>query len=102
MDPVEASALKAVSDLGLSVQRIRTGMSYVVQGGDGKLRDAAAKVLGNEAIEEVTLGDRPFKHIELGSSYAFKKTTVPILKPDDATLLKLTKTSTRSLNRTKR
>src|SRR6185503_15787121 len=39
MDPVEASALKAVSDLGLSVQRIRTGMRYVVEGADGKLRD---------------------------------------------------------------
>jgi len=98
MDPVEASALKAVSDLGLSVQRIRTGMRYVVEGGDGKLRDAAAKVLGNEAIEEVTLGDRPFKHIELGSSYAFKKAVVPILKLDDAALLKLSKEMTLSLN----
>src|SRR5262245_62797368 len=80
MDPVEASALKAVSDLGLAVQQLRTGMRYVVEGGDGKLRDAAAKVLGNEAIEEVSLGDRAFKHIELGSSYAFKKVTVPTLK----------------------
>src|SRR5579883_2832826 len=74
MDPVEASALKAVSDLGLGVRRIRTGMRYVVSGGGrGSLRDAAAKVLGNEAIEEVTLGDRPFTKIELGSSYTFKK-----------------------------
>ena len=55
-------------------------------------------VLGNEAIEEVTLGDRPFKHIELGSSYAFKKSTVPILKLDDAALLKLSKDMTLSLN----
>jgi phosphoribosylformylglycinamidine synthase len=98
MDPVEASALKAVSDLGLSVQRVRIGMRYVVDGGNGKLRDAAAKVLGNEAIEEVSLGDRPFKHIELGSSYAFKKGTVPILKLDDAALLKLSKDMTLSLN----
>jgi phosphoribosylformylglycinamidine synthase len=98
MDPVEASALKAVSDLGLSVQRIRTGMRYVVEGADGKLRDAAAKVLGNEAIEEVSLGDRAFKHIELGSSYAFKKAGVPILKLDDAALLKLSREMTLSLN----
>ena len=98
MDPVEASALKAVKDLGLSVGRIRTGMRYVVEGADGRLRDAAAKVLGNEAIEEVTLGDRPFKHIELGSSYAFKKVSVPILKLDDAALQKLSKDMTLSLN----
>jgi phosphoribosylformylglycinamidine synthase len=99
MDPVEASALKAVADLGLPVRRIRTGMRYVVSGPvNGALRDAAAKVLGNEAIEEVTLGDRAFAHIELGSSYAFKKTTVPILKLDDAALLKLSKDMTLSLN----
>ena len=99
MDPVEASALKAVSDLGLTVRRMRIGMRYVVFGGtNGSLRDAAAKVLGNEAIEEVTLGDRAFTKIELGSSYAFKKTVVPILKLDDAALLKLSKDMTLSLN----
>ncbi|HZE98736.1 MAG TPA: phosphoribosylformylglycinamidine synthase subunit PurL [Planctomycetota bacterium] len=99
MDPVEASALKAVGDLGLTVRRIRTGMRYVVAGGaDGSLRDAAAKVLGNEAIEEVTLGDRAFTRIELGAPYAFKKTVVPILKLDDAALLKLSKDMTLSLN----
>jgi len=99
MDPVEASALKAVSDLGLQVRRIRTGMRYVVSGGvNGSLRDAAAKVLGNEAIEEVTLGDRPFVKIELGSSYTFKKRIVPILGLDDAALLKLSRDMTLSLN----
>jgi phosphoribosylformylglycinamidine synthase len=99
MDPVEASALKAVADLGLKVRRIRTGMRYVVKGSvNGALRDAAAKVLGNEAIEEVTLGDRAFSHIDLGSSYAFKKNTVPILKLGDAELLKLSKDMTLSLN----
>jgi phosphoribosylformylglycinamidine synthase len=106
MDPVEASALKAVSDLGLTLRRIRTGMRYVVElvpsrveaGADGRLRDAAAKVLGNEAIEEVSLGDRPFTKIELGSSYSFKKAIVPILKLDDAALLGLSKELTLSLN----
>ncbi|HLY09573.1 MAG TPA: AIR synthase related protein, partial [Planctomycetota bacterium] len=99
MDPVEASALKAVSDLGLQVRRIRTGMRYVVSGPPpGLLRDAAAKVLGNEAIEEVTLGDRPFTRIELGSPYTFKKSVIPILGLDDASLLKLSKDMTLSLN----
>ncbi|HVR86010.1 MAG TPA: AIR synthase-related protein, partial [Planctomycetota bacterium] len=99
MDPVEASALKAVADLGLSVRRIRTGMRYVVFGGsNGALRDAAAKVLGNEAIEEVTLGDRPFTRIELGSSYSFRKAVVPILKLDDPALLELSRSMILSLN----
>jgi phosphoribosylformylglycinamidine synthase len=99
MDPVEASALKAVADLGLKVGRIRTGMRYVVRGSvNGALRESAAKVLGNEAIEEVTLGDRAFTHIELGSPYAFKKKTVEILKLGDEELLKLSKDMTLSLN----
>jgi len=99
MDPVEASALKAVADLGLKIGRIRTGMRYVVQGAvNGALRDAAAKVLGNEAIEEVGLGDRAFTHLELGSPYDFKKKTVPFLGLDDAALLKLSKDMTLSLN----
>lgn len=99
MDPVEGSALKAVGDLGLSVRRIRTGMRYVVHGTtQASLRDAAAKVLGNEAIEEVSLGDRPFSRIELGSSYSFRKTTVPILTLDDSALLGLSKDMTLSLN----
>lgn len=99
MDPVEASALKAVADLGYSVRRVRTGMRYVVQGGaNGALREAAAKVLGNEAIEEVTLGDRAFTQIELGSRYTFRKTTVPVLKLGDEELLKLSRDMTLSLN----
>src|SRR5262245_38570376 len=78
MDPVEASALKAVADLGLKARRLRTGTRYAVKGAvDGRLRDAAAKVLGNEAIEEITLGERAFARIDLGTPYAFKKITVP-------------------------
>jgi phosphoribosylformylglycinamidine synthase subunit PurSL len=98
MDPVEASALKAVGDLGLQARRVRTGMRYVVRGGNGKLRDAAAKVLGNEAIEEITLGERPFTKIELGSGYTLKKATVPILKLSDDELQKLSREMSLALN----
>jgi phosphoribosylformylglycinamidine synthase len=87
MDPVEASALKAIADLGLKASRVRTGMRYVVHGAAGRaLQDAARKVLGNEAIEEVTLGDRAFSQFELGSRYAFQKGSVPILRLSDSEL----------------
>ena len=99
MDPVEASALKAVADLGLRIRRVRTGRRYVVQGGvDGRLREAAARVLGNEAIEEVTLGERSFTHIESGSPYTFRKNSVPILNLSDAELVKLSKDKGLALN----
>ncbi|HYE97856.1 MAG TPA: phosphoribosylformylglycinamidine synthase subunit PurS, partial [Planctomycetota bacterium] len=99
MDPVEASALKALADLGLPARRVRTGMRYVVRGAvDGRLRDAAARVLGNEAIEEVTLGEKPFTRIDLGTPYAFKKTTVPLLERADDDLIKLSREMGLALN----
>jgi phosphoribosylformylglycinamidine synthase len=98
MDPVEASALKAIADLGLRARRVRTGMRYVVRGGDGRLRDAAAKTLGNEAIEEITLGERPFTKIELGSSYTLRKKSVPILPLSDDQLVRLSREMGLALN----
>lgn len=99
MDPVEASALKAAADLGFRVRRLRTGMRYAVQGESGpRLRDAAAKVLGNEAIEEITLGERPFARIDRGTPYAFKKLVVPLRGLADDGLVKLSKDMSLALN----
>jgi phosphoribosylformylglycinamidine synthase II len=98
MDPVEASALKAIADLGLKARRVRTGMRYIVRGGNGKLRDAAAKTLGNEAIEEITLGERAFTKIELGSSYTLKKGVAPVLNLTDDQLVRLSKDMSLALN----
>ena len=99
MDPVEASALKAVADLGLRARRLRTGMRYAVKGAvDARLRDAAAKVLGNEAIEEITLGERAFARIDLGAAYAFRKITVPLLGLSDDQLVKLSRDMSLALN----
>jgi phosphoribosylformylglycinamidine synthase subunit PurSL len=99
MDPVEASALKAVADLGLRARRLRTGARYAVRGAvDARLREAAAKVLGNEAIEEITLGERPFSRIDVGTPYAFKKITVKLLGLTDDALVKLSKDMSLALN----
>jgi phosphoribosylformylglycinamidine synthase len=100
MDPVEASALKAVADLGLRARRIRTGTKYVVRGGpaDARLREAAARVLANEAIEEVTVGERAFDRIDLGAPYAFRLVRVPLLGKSDDELRALSRSMCLSLN----
>ncbi len=99
MDPAEASALKAVADLGLRLRRIRIGLRSVVRGGlQGSLKDAAARVLGNEAIEEITLGERSFAALSLGEPYVFKMTRVPLRDLGDEALLKLSRDMTLSLN----
>ncbi|HEX7899698.1 MAG TPA: phosphoribosylformylglycinamidine synthase subunit PurL [Planctomycetota bacterium] len=99
MDPVEASALKAVADLGLRARRLKTGTRYAVRGAvDARLRDAAARVLGNEAIEEITLGERAFAKIDVGTSYVFRKITVALLGLSDDGLVKLSKDMSLALN----
>ena len=80
MDPVEASARKAIADLGLTATAVRTGLRHEIRGGpdDKSLRDAASKVLGNEAVDEITLGERAFERLAIGAAYAFKRIEVPI------------------------
>ncbi len=100
MDPVEASALKAVADLGLVARRVRTGSRFLVRGAPdgGRLRDAAARVLGNEAIEEVVVGERAFEKIDLGAPYAFRKVEVPVLALDEDGLSRLSREKGLALN----
>ncbi len=91
MDPVEASALKAIGDLGLRARRVRTGTRYLVRGAieNGRLREAAARVLANEAIEEIAVGERAFERIDVGSPGEFRRRTVPLLEAGDEALVRL-------------
>jgi phosphoribosylformylglycinamidine synthase len=100
MDPVEASALKAIADLGLAARRVRTGLRFDVVGDapDAPLRAAAARVLGNEAIEEISLGERAFAHIDLGTPYAFRKVSVGVLRKSDDELAGLSRDLGLALN----
>jgi phosphoribosylformylglycinamidine synthase len=99
MDPVEASAIKAVADLGLRVRRVRTGMRYVVKGAaNGGLKEAASRMLGNEAIEEITLGERSFPALDLGAPATFRKTVVRLRGLGDEALLRLSRDMTLSLD----
>ncbi|HEU4338973.1 MAG TPA: phosphoribosylformylglycinamidine synthase subunit PurL, partial [Planctomycetota bacterium] len=93
MDPVEASARKAIADLGLTATAVRTGLRHEIRGGPGDdaLRAAAAKVLGNEAVDEITLGDRAFDRLALGAAYKFKRVDVPLRSLKDAELAALSR-----------
>jgi len=93
MDPVEASARKAIADLGLTATAVRTGLRHEIRGGpdDDSLRSAAAKVLGNEAVDEITLGERAFERLALGAAYAFQRIEVPLRTLEDAALTALSR-----------
>ncbi|HZZ28721.1 MAG TPA: phosphoribosylformylglycinamidine synthase subunit PurL [Pirellulales bacterium] len=92
MDPVAQSAQAAIADFGLSVEAVRTLRKFWLANLPAeKLPLLAAKVLANDAIEQVVIGSLKFDRLELGSDYAFLLVTVPLRDMDDAALRKLSR-----------
>ncbi len=92
MDPVAQSTLAAIRDFGLPADAVRTLRKYWFGPlSDEAFRLLAAKVLANDAIEQVIAGPLPFRTLELGSEYHFRLVTVPLLGMDDTALEKLSR-----------
>ncbi|MBI2899339.1 MAG: phosphoribosylformylglycinamidine synthase subunit PurL [Planctomycetes bacterium] len=91
MDPVEESALKAAADLGFPTRRVRTGTRFEVRGRfePGALRALAGKALANEAVDEVSLGERSFESIALGHPYRFRLLGYDFLNAGDDDLAEI-------------
>ncbi|HEX3996942.1 MAG TPA: phosphoribosylformylglycinamidine synthase subunit PurL [Pirellulales bacterium] len=90
MDPVAQSTLAAIRDFGLPVEAVRTLRKYWfdLPAGDG-LHTLAAKLLANDAIEQVVVGPLKLNRLEVGSEYRFQRVTVPLGRMDDAALSRL-------------
>ena len=72
MDPVAQSALAAVGDLGIEAQSIRTlNKFWLGRLPDDKLSLLSAKILANDAIEQVVVGPLAWDRLDLGSTYNF-------------------------------
>ncbi len=89
-DTVAESAMQAIADFGIEAEAVRTFKKYWV----GRLSDEAvellsAKVLANDAIEQVIVGPLPFSKLEVGSAYDFELLTVPIRELDEEALGRL-------------
>ena len=94
MDPVAQSALSAIADFGesfrSSTQAVRTFKKYWFSGlSDLQVETIAAKLLANDAIEQVIVGPLDFDALEVGSEYEFQRVTVAIRELDDAALGRL-------------
>lgn len=91
-DPVAESAKKAILDFGIDLEAVRTFKKYWICGLDAAdLERLCSKLLANDAIEQVCIGDLPFDRIQLGSPYHFTLLTVPIRTMNDAELRNLSK-----------
>jgi len=101
MDPVQYSALKGASDLGLehAVESVRTARVYAIKGAleEDELERIASKILANQTIEEVRI-DEP--HVEYPASslgYEFELEHVPIREADDDELMRISREGMLSL-----
>ncbi len=93
MDPVAQSTLAALADLGLRADAVRTLQKYwLPELGDAAIATLAAKVLANDAIEQVVVGPLALTHIDLGAPYRFELRVVPIRELSDEALTRLSST----------
>jgi len=100
MDPVAASTRKAIADLGLHAQYVRTGRKYFLHGNptDAELKRVADKVLHNPAIEDVFPGDASVPHVPETPRYEFRRIEVPLLTAGDEQLVQISRDNVLSLN----
>ncbi|NLE38280.1 MAG: phosphoribosylformylglycinamidine synthase, partial [Pirellulaceae bacterium] len=78
-DPVAESTRAAIADFNIRADAVRTFKKYWIAGLDeAQLQLLSAKVLANDAIEQVIIGPLTFEHLEVGSPYRFELVTVPL------------------------
>lgn len=87
MDPVANSALKAVKDMDLPLDAVRTFRKFFISGFDVENIDKLCwKILANDAIEQVVKGPFTFERLEVGNPYRFELMIVPIRAMNDEEL----------------
>ncbi len=92
MDPVALSAQAAINDLGLQAQRVRTLRKYwFADLNADELKTVCAKVLANDAVDDVIVGPLDFDRLELGTSYEFEPVTVALRELDGEGLARLSR-----------
>jgi phosphoribosylformylglycinamidine synthase II len=93
MDPVASSTEMAVRDMGITINEVRTGRSYVIcdKVDDAELKHIASRVLANGVIESVHL--EPFipKQFEHGHENRFELRHVPLRELTEPQLAKLSR-----------
>jgi len=100
MDPVEASTIKGLKDLGFEVSEVRQMRKYLLIGApsENDLRLVASKTLANEVIEEVFEDALPPKKMAAFQPAEFRVNTAAILDADDGELQRISRDGQLFLN----
>ncbi|MDD5438841.1 MAG: phosphoribosylformylglycinamidine synthase subunit PurL [Candidatus Omnitrophica bacterium] len=99
MDPVEASALKALGDLNIpGVDSVRTARKFLIRGDveESTVRFMSEKLLYNKVIQHIVIGRS--HSAKIIPPYRFKLRTVNLSGAGDEELMRLSKTGQLFLN----
>ena len=99
-DPVAESVMTAIADMGVEADNVRTARKYILLGeiSQSQTDTITQKILANDCIEEVVIGNEaepPGPHLK---PYEFQLTHWPIRKLNDDELIKLSKEKDLFLN----
>ncbi|MDR4505384.1 MAG: phosphoribosylformylglycinamidine synthase subunit PurL [Candidatus Scalindua sp.] len=102
MDPVEATVMKGIKDLGLRVDSVKTARRFLITGKltVEQLETVADKILSNRTIEDVFINEDSSIHGN-GKSIVdgvFRKNTLELIGVDDDELLSISERRQLSLN----
>ncbi|MEP9412053.1 MAG: phosphoribosylformylglycinamidine synthase subunit PurL [Candidatus Brocadia sp.] len=100
MDPVEQSVLKALRDIGISIDGVKTAQKYIINGNisNETIRSIATKVLANAKIEDIFIYPETANYNHGNTQYSFKKQTLPLLDADNKQLEEISILGQLSLN----
>ena len=92
MDPTALSTQKALEDLNLNPQAVRTVRKYWISGASqAQIDRLCQKVLANPSIEQFFVGPLPLKELQIASQYQLNVVRVPLSTLSDSELEKLSK-----------
>lgn len=100
MDPAELSILKALRDIGIHVDGIKTAQKYIINGNLSRetVHTIATRVLANTKIEDVFVYPEMPDYNHSNIHYTFKKNFVPLLDAGNARLEEISRLGQLSLN----
>ncbi|MCF6159159.1 MAG: phosphoribosylformylglycinamidine synthase subunit PurL [wastewater metagenome] len=100
MDPAEQSVLKALHDIGIHVNGVKTAKKYCIEGDLSleTVRAIATRVLANTKIEEIFIYPETPDYNHGTIHYTFKKNSIPLINADEDQLEEISSRGQLSLN----
>ena len=99
MDPVEASLTRAMCDLGIDPEGVKSGDQYVfAENPSAQDLSRAAPTLGNIVVDEAHHGPLTLESLPRGRKYEFRRIEVPVRSFDDEHLKEVEKKHRLALN----